>query len=121
MSTAAAAVAVVALLLWPAVNVAGRIMRAAGRASCAKARAWLTLGCAHADAVHCVRRGVVFVMILADRAVEGRKRGFAVVGSPSGTWVTRILTNQFAPIESVVGGNGEEGGDGRRIELDNRN
>lgn len=71
-------------------------MRAAGRAACAKARDWLTFLCPHAD-VHCVRRGVlVFVMILAERAVEDRKRGFAVVGSPSGTLVTRILTSQLA-------------------------
>lgn len=67
-------------------------MRAAGRAACAKARDWLAFVCAHADAVHCVRRDVLFVMILAERAVEDRKRGFAVVGSPSGTLITRILT-----------------------------
>ena len=102
VSTAAAEVAVVALLLWPAVNVAGRIMRAAGRAARAKARGWLAfVVCAHADAVHCVRRGVLFVMILAERTVEDRRRGFAVVGSPSGTLVTRILTSRFAPVESV--------------------
>ena len=46
-------------------------MRAAGRAACAKARDLLTSGCAHADAVHCVRRAVLFVMILcAERADE---------------------------------------------------